>query len=51
MAYLDSLVPGGGDDLPVVSGEGDREHVLGVVLEPPGGLASAEVPEPEGLVP
>ena len=48
---LDGLVPAGGDDLPVVSGESDREHILGVVLEPPGGLASAEVPQPEGLVP
>ena len=46
---LDGVVPADGDDLPVVSRESDREHILGVVLEPPGGLASAEVPQPEGL--
>ena len=33
---LDGLVPAGGDDLPVVGREGDRQDVLGVVLEPDG---------------
>ena len=31
---LDGLVPGAGDDLPVVGGEGNGHHVLGMVLEP-----------------
>jgi len=31
-----------------LSAEKLTEHLLGVVLEPPGGLASAEVLEPEG---
>ena len=31
---LDGLVPGAGDDLPVVGGEGHGHHVLGMVLEP-----------------
>ena len=51
MAYLDSLVPGGGDDLPVVGGECHGEDVLGVVLETAGGLAGGQVPQPQGLVP
>ena len=51
MAHLDGLVPGGGDDLPVVGGEGDGENVLGVVLEAAGGLAGGQVPQPQGLVP
>jgi len=42
---LDGLVPAGGHDLPVVSGEGHRQHVLGVVLEPAGGLAGAQIPQ------
>ena len=51
LQYLDGLVPGSGDDLPVVGREGDGEHILGVVLEPAGGLAGGEVPQPQGLVP
>ena len=51
MTYLDSLVPGGGDDLPVVGGECHGENVLGVVLEAAGGLAGGQVPQTEGLVP
>ena len=47
---LDGLVSGGGHDLPVVSREGDGEHVLSVVLEPAGSLASGQVPESPGLV-
>ena len=31
---LDGLVPGSGDDLPVVGRESDGHNVLGVVLEP-----------------
>ena len=48
---LDRLVTAGRHDLPVVRGEGHREDVLGVILEPPGGLAGAEVPQSETLVP
>ena len=48
---LDGLVSAGGHDLPVVSAEGDTQHVLGVVLEPPGGLATGQVPESQVLVP
>ena len=48
---LDGLVPGGGHDLPVVSREGDGEHVLGVVLEPAGRLPGAQIPQTEVLVP
>ena len=48
---LDGLVPRGGDDLPVVGGEGHGQHVFGVVLEPAGGLAGGQVPQPQGLVP
>ena len=48
---LDGLVSAGRHDLPVVSREGHGEDVLGVVLEPAGGLAGAEVPQPEVLVP
>ena len=38
MQYLDGLVPGSGDDLPVVGRESNRKHILGVVLKPAGGL-------------
>ena len=48
---LDGLVPAGGHDLPVVGGEGHGHDVLGVVLEPAGGLAGAEIPQTEALVP
>ena len=48
---LDGLVPAGGHDLPVVGGEGHGHDVLGVVLEPAGGLAGAQVPQTEVLVP
>merc|ERR1719468_1245607 len=48
---LDGLVPAGGHNLPVVGGEGHGQHVLGVVLEPAGGLPGAQVPETEVLVP
>merc|ERR1719285_621985 len=48
---LDGLVPGSGDNLPVVGRESNGEHILGVVLKPAGGLASGEVPQPQGLVP
>jgi len=48
---LDGLVPGAGDDLSVVGGESHRHDVLGVVLEPPGGLSGGEIPQSEGLVP
>jgi len=48
---LDGLVAGGGDDLPVVSGEGDAEDIGGVADEPAGGQTGVEVPKAEGLVP
>merc|ERR1719178_320551 len=48
---LAGLVPCSGDNLPVVGREGDGKHILGVVLEPAGGLAGGEVPQPQGLVP
>ena len=37
--------------MPVVGREGDGKHILGVILEPAGGLAGGEVPQPQGLVP
>ena len=48
---LDGLVSAGGHDLPVVRGEGHGEDVLGVVLEPAGRLAGAQIPQTETLVP
>jgi len=48
---LDGLIPGSGHDLSVVSREGDRHDVLGVVLEPSGALSGLQVPQSEGLVP
>jgi len=48
---LDGLVSGGRDNLSVVSREGDRENVLGMVLESAGSLSSAEIPQSHGLVP
>lgn len=38
---LDGLVPGAGHDLPVVRGEGDAQHVLGVAHEAPRGRPAA----------
>ena len=34
-----------------VSGEGDRQNILGTVLKPPGGLDSAEALQSESLFP
>ena len=48
---LDALVAARGHDLPVVHGEGHGQHVLGVVLEPAGRLAGAQIPQTEVLVP
>lgn len=48
---LDSLVPGGRDDLPVVGRERDREDVVGVTDESTGGRPGVEVPQSEGVVP
>ena len=36
---LDGAITGGGDDLTVVSGEGDGENVLGVADEATSGVA------------
>ena len=48
---LDGLIPACGHNLPVVGGKGHGQDVLGVVLEPAGGLPGAQVPETEVLVP
>ena len=48
---LDGLVAGSRNDLTVVSGEGDRENIVGVADEAARGKAGVEVPETEGLVP
>merc|ERR1719150_1850038 len=48
---LDGLVSAGRHDLPVVSRESHGEDVLGVVLEPAGGLPGAQIPQTETLVP
>lgn len=44
-------VGSGGEDLSVVSGEGDGEDFLGVSLEQSGGGSGSQVPESQGLVP
>lgn len=48
---LNRLVAGTRHNLPVVSRESNAHHVLGVILEPTGGLASSEIPQAEGLIP
>lgn len=48
---LDGLVAGGGDDLPVVSGEGNAQDIPSVSDEAAGGDSAVEVPKAEGLVP
>jgi len=48
---LDGLVAGAGDDLAVVGGEGNAQHVLLVPNESTGGLACVNVPETEHSVP
>lgn len=48
---LDRSVTGTGNDLAVVGGERDGEHIVGVANEAAGGVASGELPEAEGFVP
>mmetsp|Transcript_713 Transcript_713/g.2117 ORF Transcript_713/g.2117 Transcript_713/m.2117 type:complete len:286 (-) Transcript_713:298-1155(-) len=48
---LDRLVTAARHDLTVVSGEGDREDVLGVSDEAAGGVAGVQVPQPQSCVP
>lgn len=48
---LDSLVSGARDDLAVVDGEGNGQHILSVTDEASGGGASVQVPEAKGTVP
>lgn len=48
---LDGLVAAAGDDLPVVSGEGNREDVLGVTNKAAGGLSTSNLPEAKSAVP
>lgn len=48
---LDCSVAGARDDLTVVGREGDGQDVVGVADESAGGLASRELPQPQGLIP
>jgi len=48
---LDGLVSASRHNLTVVSRECNRQNILGVILKPPGSLASAEVPQSESFVP
>lgn len=48
---LDRLVARPGDNLPVVDGEGDGQHVLGVAQEAARRGPRGQVPQPEGPVP
>ena len=48
---LDGAVARAGDDLAVVGGEGDGEHVVGVADEAAGGGTGGELPEAQRLVP
>lgn len=48
---LDGLVTRSRDDLSVVSGEGNRENVLGVSNKSSGGGSSIQVPQSEGSIP
>lgn len=48
---LDSLVSGARDDLTVVDGEGNGQHILSVTDEASGGGTSVQVPEAEGTIP
>ena len=48
---LDGLVTGSRDNLPVVSGEGNGEDVLGVTDETTGGASGVDLPKTEGSVP
>ena len=48
---LDSLVSGARDDLTVVDGEGNGQHILSVTDEASGGGTGVQVPEAEGTVP
>ena len=48
---LDGAITGGGDDLTVVSGEGDGENVLGVANEATSGVARCQIPQTKSSVP
>jgi len=48
---VDGLVARAGDDLTVVGGEGDAQHVLGVADETTGGVSGVEVPQTESTIP
>jgi len=48
---LDGLVAGPWHNLTIIGRESDAHDVLGVVLETAGGLAGAEIPQTESLVP
>jgi len=48
---LNSLVSRSRHDLSVVNGESNAQDVLSMVLEPPRGASSSQIPETEGLVP
>lgn len=48
---LNRPVPGSGDDLTVVGGEGNREDIAGMANEAASGLASRKFPQTESLIP
>lgn len=48
---LDGSVSGSGDDLSVVSGEGDGQNVTGVTDESSSGFTGVQVPQSQSLVP
>jgi hypothetical protein len=48
---LDGPVARAGDDLAVIGGEGDGEHVVGVADEAAGGGTGGELPEAQRLIP
>jgi len=48
---VDGLIARSRDNLTVVSGEGNREHILGVTNEAAGGLTGLEIPETELTIP
>jgi len=48
---LDGLVAGSRDNLAVVRGESNREHILGVANEAAGGGTGVDVPQAEHAIP
>jgi len=48
---LEALVHGAGSDLPIIWGEGNSEHILGVANQSLSCTGSLEVPESDGAIP